>query len=286
MGIADPTPELATKIEVLQDLEGRVSELMEGHERKREVWFPSELLEPEPDTDPEVFRLALRRQADGIPDPVRAALALNMSTEEGLPHFHRLLAVYLGATVGLAVVFLPAAAAIDDPALQRRVLARGLRPYNVLSFGALLVALATGWTAITDLKAHLGPEFGQLIWLLAGKLGLTFLLIVLPASFAASSSSAPSHPRRPTIIRRTPGACSPIPPVKTIRSTPPSEAASAATCRAAWNAKRSSASAASEASDASRVATSDEMPETPSRPDSRYSSCSSRSGGSPCSRSR
>jgi hypothetical protein len=93
------------------------------------------------------------------------------------------LAVYLGATVGLAVVFLPAAAAIDDPALQRRVLARGLRPYNVLSFGALLVALATGWNAITDLKAHLGPEFGQLIWLLAGKLGLTFLLIVLPASY-------------------------------------------------------------------------------------------------------
>jgi hypothetical protein len=93
------------------------------------------------------------------------------------------LAVYLGATVGLAVVFLPAVAAIDDPALQRRVLARGLRPYNVLSFGALLVALATGWNAITDLKAHLGPEFGQLIWLLAGKLGLTFLLIVLPASY-------------------------------------------------------------------------------------------------------
>jgi len=93
------------------------------------------------------------------------------------------LAVYLGATVGLAVVFLPAVATIEDPALQRRVLAKGLRPYNVLSFGALLVALATGWNAITDLKAHLGPEFGQLIWLLAGKLGLTFLLIVLPASY-------------------------------------------------------------------------------------------------------
>lgn len=93
------------------------------------------------------------------------------------------LAVYLGSTVALAVVFLPAAAAIDDPALQRRVLARGLRPYNVLSFGALLVALATGWTAITDLKAHLGPGFGQLLWLLAGKLGLTFVLIVLPASY-------------------------------------------------------------------------------------------------------
>jgi uncharacterized membrane protein len=93
------------------------------------------------------------------------------------------LAVYLGTTVGLAVVFLPAVAAIEDPALQRRVLALGLRPYNVLSFAALLVALATGWSAITDLKALLGPEFGQLLWLLVGKLGLTFLLIVLPASY-------------------------------------------------------------------------------------------------------
>ena len=93
------------------------------------------------------------------------------------------LAVYLGATVGLATVFLPAMDAIDDPALQRRACARGLRPYNVLSFGALLVALATGWTAITDLKATFGASFGQLVWLLAGKLGLTFLLIVLPASY-------------------------------------------------------------------------------------------------------
>lgn len=93
------------------------------------------------------------------------------------------LAVYLGGTVALAEVFLPAVAAIDDAALQRRVLARGLRPYNLLSFGALLVALATGWSAITDLKASLGPEFGQLVWLLAAKLGATFLVIVLPASY-------------------------------------------------------------------------------------------------------
>ena len=93
------------------------------------------------------------------------------------------LAAYFGATLALAVVFLPAVTAIDDPVLQRRVLARGLRPYNVLSFGALLLALVTGASAITDLKSTLGPQFGQLIWLLAGKLGLTFLVIVLPASY-------------------------------------------------------------------------------------------------------
>jgi uncharacterized membrane protein len=93
------------------------------------------------------------------------------------------LAVYLGGTLALVLVFLPAAAAIEDPVVQRRVLARGLRPYNVLSFAALLAALASGWTAITDLKALLGAGFGHLVWLLAAKLGVTFLLIVLPASY-------------------------------------------------------------------------------------------------------
>jgi acyl-[acyl-carrier-protein] desaturase len=97
MGVTtDPSHELAVKVEVLKDLEGRVRELMESHERKREVWFPSELLEAPQGEDEEEFRVRLRHQAEGIPDPVRAALALNMLTEEGLPHFHRLLAVYLG----------------------------------------------------------------------------------------------------------------------------------------------------------------------------------------------
>lgn len=93
------------------------------------------------------------------------------------------LAVYLGTTVALATVLLPAMEAIDDPATQRRALARGLRPYNVVSFAALLAALATGWTAITDMKGAYHAQFGQFVWLLAAKLGLTFLLIVLPASY-------------------------------------------------------------------------------------------------------
>ncbi|HET6576859.1 MAG TPA: acyl-ACP desaturase [Gemmatimonadales bacterium] len=97
MGIATDTErELAHKIEVLKDLEEPVRELRENHERKRELWFPSDLLAPEPQSCPDEFVRTLRDQADGIPDPVRAALALNMLTEEGLPHFHRLLAVYLG----------------------------------------------------------------------------------------------------------------------------------------------------------------------------------------------
>ena len=59
--------------------------------------FPPICSGPAPrSTAPTQHLAALRAQADGIPDPARAALALNILTEEGLPHFHRLLAVYLG----------------------------------------------------------------------------------------------------------------------------------------------------------------------------------------------
>jgi acyl-[acyl-carrier-protein] desaturase len=97
MGTAtEPTREILSKIEVLQDLEDKVRELMEVHERKRELWFPTDLIGPGPDESPDAHIAELRARAAGIPDHARAALALNLLTEEGLPHFHRLLAVYLG----------------------------------------------------------------------------------------------------------------------------------------------------------------------------------------------
>jgi hypothetical protein len=89
------------------------------------------------------------------------------------------LATYLGSTVALVLILLPAAAAIDDPALQRRVLARGLRPYNVLSVGALGVLILTGASSLTEWKRTLGPAYGQLLWPLAGKLALTFTLTMV-----------------------------------------------------------------------------------------------------------
>ena len=46
---------------------------------------------------------------------------------------------------------------IDDPALQRRVLARGLRPYNVLSVGALGVLIMTGASSLTDVEGDPRP---------------------------------------------------------------------------------------------------------------------------------
>ena len=93
------TPEADTlaKVEVLGDLEDVVRELMVTHEAKRVLWFPSELLAPPPDEDPDRHVKELRKRAEGISLPARVALALNLLTEEGLPHFHRLLAVYLGS---------------------------------------------------------------------------------------------------------------------------------------------------------------------------------------------
>lgn len=91
-----PSAETLARVEVLEDLEPVVHELMEAHEAKRILWFPSELLSPAPDTDPDLHIRELRERADGISLPARVALALNLLTEEGLPHFHRLLATYLG----------------------------------------------------------------------------------------------------------------------------------------------------------------------------------------------
>ena len=94
-------------------------------------------------------------------------------------------AVYLGSTLAVALMVLPAAAAIEDPALQRRVLARALRPYNVLSVGALGVLVISGASGLTDYRALLLAQpgalaggaaehiFARLLW----KLSLTFVLI-------------------------------------------------------------------------------------------------------------
>jgi acyl-[acyl-carrier-protein] desaturase len=85
-----------SKIEVLADLEPVVRDLMDAHESKRALWLPSDLLNGKRDTDPDQHLAALRSRARGISAPARVALALNLLTEEGLPHFHRLLAAYLG----------------------------------------------------------------------------------------------------------------------------------------------------------------------------------------------
>jgi hypothetical protein len=89
------------------------------------------------------------------------------------------LAAYLGSTLDLVVVFLPAAGAEPDPARRRRVLARGLRAYNLLSVGALGVLVLSGASGLTDLKGRLLADYTRLLWPLVFKLALAFALILV-----------------------------------------------------------------------------------------------------------
>ncbi|MBW8772560.1 MAG: acyl-ACP desaturase [Gemmatimonadetes bacterium] len=96
MSLTNSARQLLTKVEVLRDLEAKVAELMAAHEAKRPLWFPADLLDAKPGESQAEHEKGLMARALSMPDAIKAALALNLLTEEGLPHFHRLLAVYLG----------------------------------------------------------------------------------------------------------------------------------------------------------------------------------------------
>ncbi len=82
-------PSTAPQREVLNHLAPEVQDLVTRHLEQRNLWMPSELLD-------ERERDQLREAARGLPEAARAGLALNLLTEEGLPHFHRLIAVHMG----------------------------------------------------------------------------------------------------------------------------------------------------------------------------------------------
>jgi acyl-[acyl-carrier-protein] desaturase len=66
------------------------------HLERRNLWFPNDLQPADAATTDAAELEALRAAARGLPDAVRVALAINLLTEEGLPHFHRLIATHLG----------------------------------------------------------------------------------------------------------------------------------------------------------------------------------------------
>lgn len=86
------------QVEVLVSLEPLVREQIEKHRGGRNLWFPNDLTnaDAEMSAENEAELVRTREAARGLPDTVRVALALNLLTEEGLPHFHRLIAVHLG----------------------------------------------------------------------------------------------------------------------------------------------------------------------------------------------
>ena len=94
----DESYQASSKIDVLCALEPLVEDMMEDHLRKRKLWFPSDFLpaDEQMDDDQERKSAQLRERARGLPDHLRVAVALNLLTEEGLPHFHRVISNYLG----------------------------------------------------------------------------------------------------------------------------------------------------------------------------------------------
>jgi acyl-[acyl-carrier-protein] desaturase len=89
---------LSSKIEVLNHLEEKVKVWMNDHKSKRRLWFSSDFLpaDEKMDDNKESVIKKLRERARGIKDSVRVAVAINLLTEEGLPHFHRIIAKHLG----------------------------------------------------------------------------------------------------------------------------------------------------------------------------------------------
>jgi len=98
MGTAPEEFVITEQLAVLAGMEGFVRAETEAHIARRNLWFPNDHLPADaqvPEAWDEQLR-QLRNQAQELPDPVRVALALNLLTEEGLPHFHRLIATHFG----------------------------------------------------------------------------------------------------------------------------------------------------------------------------------------------
>ena len=71
---------------------------IKDHIEKRKLWFSSDFLpaDEKMNDNQEKNIKQLRDRSRGVKDEVRVAVALNLLTEEGLPHFHRLIAQHLG----------------------------------------------------------------------------------------------------------------------------------------------------------------------------------------------
>ena len=85
------------QVEVLIAAEPVVQREMDEHLARRKLWFPNDLMPADAtlDADDDATLANIRSNARGISDSVRVAVALNLLTEEGLPHFHRLIATHM-----------------------------------------------------------------------------------------------------------------------------------------------------------------------------------------------
>ncbi|MBI2384331.1 MAG: acyl-ACP desaturase [Gammaproteobacteria bacterium] len=86
----------ARQLEVLTAMESFIRKRIEAHRGRRKLWFPNDLQPADAGAEDEALTARLREAARHLPAAVLVALALNLLTEEGLPHFHRLIAQHMG----------------------------------------------------------------------------------------------------------------------------------------------------------------------------------------------
>ncbi|MBL7976898.1 MAG: acyl-ACP desaturase [Bacteroidetes Order II. Incertae sedis bacterium] len=90
---------LMDKMDALRTLEPDVDAFMQFHLQKRRLWFSSDFLpadEKAVDPENDTFYNRLRERARSLGDAARVSLIVNLLTEEGLPHFHRIISTHLG----------------------------------------------------------------------------------------------------------------------------------------------------------------------------------------------
>ena len=85
----------AAQLEIFAGLTEAVDALVARHQDSRKDWFPAELVDFGGEDGLELMR-QLRARARGLSPAIRVAVALNMLTEEGLPHFHRIITEHFG----------------------------------------------------------------------------------------------------------------------------------------------------------------------------------------------
>jgi acyl-[acyl-carrier-protein] desaturase len=85
------------QLEVLASMEAFIRKQIAAHLERRKLWMPNELSPADAGAEDDALLTRLREAARGIPAAVLVALALNLLTEEGLPHFHRLIATHFGS---------------------------------------------------------------------------------------------------------------------------------------------------------------------------------------------
>lgn len=85
----------AAQLDVLAAATPAVEALIDRHEHGRRDWLPGELVDFSDDARLPAL-VDLRDRARGLAPAIKVSVMLNLLTEEGLPHFHRIIAEHVG----------------------------------------------------------------------------------------------------------------------------------------------------------------------------------------------